>query len=246
MPLIPSERFAALVRAIREKWRPWLPQLGFKMREAVRADGMPESIYQKNGQPILEEDFADNAFAYVSIQLMQPGARDDGWHTDGGCSLLHAAVTLFGTRSVEVKVAGIDQVTLHQAPGSVYVGNLAALEHCVRHHEDCKHTFHPAAVTASGDAEDPAPRTSRRLQQQRDTAKGDQRLQIAVMIRSDVFRECRARKINAVPGPAEFFRVVNYAVARHLADVPVALPDLTEVLAEVARTGSLSGSPNPG
>ena len=246
LPLIPSERFAAFVRAIREKWRPWLQQLGFKMREAVRADGMPESIYQKNGQPILEEDFADNAFAYVSIQLMQPGARDDAWHTDGGCSLLHAAVTLFGTRSVEVKVAGIDQVTLHQAPGSVYVGNLAALEHCVRHHEDCKHTFHPAAVTASGDAEDPAPRTSRRLQQQRDTAKGDQRLQIAVMIRSDVFRECRARKINAVPGPAEFFRVVNYAVARHLADVPVALPDLTEVLAEVARTGSLSGSPNPG
>ena len=113
----------------------------------------------------------------------------------------------------------------------------------MRHHEDCKHTFHPAAVTASGDAEDPAPRTSRRLQQKRNPAKGDQRLQIAVMIRSDVFRDCRARTINAVPGPAEFFHVVNFAVARHLADVPVALPDLTEVLSEVAPTGSLSGSP---
>ena len=220
------------MRAIRRKWRPWLQQLGFKMREAVRADGMPESISQKNGQPILEEDFADNAFAYVSIQLMQPGARDDGWHTDGGCSLLHAAVTLFGTRSVEVKVDGTHQVTLHQTPGSFYVGNLAALEHCVCHHEDCKHTFPPAAVTASGDAEDSTPMTRPR-QQQRDTAKGDRRLQIAVMIRSDVFRDCRARKINAVPGPAEFFGVVNFAVARHLAEVPVALPDLTEVLAEV-------------
>ena len=39
-------------------------------------------------------------------------------------------------------------------------------------------------------------------------------------------------------GPAEFFRVVNYAAARHLAHVPLALPDLTEVLAEVARTGT--------
>ena len=48
----------------------------------------------------------------------------------------------------------------------------------------------------------------------------------------------RARKINSTPGPAEFFRVVNYAAARHLAHVPVALPDLTEVLAEVARTGT--------
>ena len=129
LQLIPSERFAAFVRAIRKKWRPWLQQLGGKMREAVRADGMPAAIYEKNGQPILEEDFADNAFAYVSILLMQLGLRDDGWHTDGGCSLLHASVTLFGTRSVEVKVEGQPQVTLEQEPGSFYVGNLAALEH---------------------------------------------------------------------------------------------------------------------
>ena len=75
--------------------------------------------------------------------------------------------------------------------------------------------------------------------------KLEKRLQIAVMIRCDVFRDFRARKINAKPGPAEFFRVVNYAAAQHLADVPVALPDLTEVLAEVARTDSVIGSPNP-
>ena len=68
----------------------------------------------------------------------------------------------------------------------------------------------------------------------------DQRLQIAVMIRCDVFRDLRARKINSTHGPAEFFRVVNYTVAQHLADVPVALPDLTEVLAEVARIDFVS------
>ena len=110
----------------------------------------------------------------------------------------------------------------------------------MRHHEECKHTFEGAAVTAKGDgkdlasaatakgdAEDPAPA---------EAAKGDQRLQIAVMIRSDVFRDCRARKINSTPGPVGLFRVVNCTVAQHLADVPVALPDLTEVLAEVAAT----------
>ena len=42
------------------------------------------------------------------------------------------------------------------------------------------------------------------------------------MIRCDVFREFRARKINSTPGQAE------------------ALPDLTEVLAEVARTDLVS------
>ena len=57
------------------------------MREAVRADGMPETISAMNGDPILTEDFADNAFAYASIQLLEAGIlRLDGWHTDGGTS----------------------------------------------------------------------------------------------------------------------------------------------------------------
>ena len=157
----------------------------------------------------------------------------------------HASVTSFGIRAVQVKVEGKPQVTLDQEPGSFYVGNLCALEHNVRHHDECKHTFVGAAVTAKGDgkdlasaakakgdAEDPAPA---------ETAKGDQRLQIAVMIRSDVFRELRARKKKSTPGPVEFLSVVNRTVAQHLADVPVALPDLTEVLAEVARIDFVSG-----
>ena len=238
LQLIPSERLAAFVRAIRKKWRPWLQQLGGKMREAVRADGMPATIQQKNGQPILQEDFADNAFAYVSIQLMQPGARDDGWHTDGGCSLLHASVTLFGTRSVEVKVIGKPQVTLDQEPGSFYVGNLSALEHNVRHHEECNHTFDGAAATAKGDGKDLASAAAAKGGAEdrapAEAAKGNQGLQIAAMIRCDVFRECRARTINSTPGLVELFRVVNRTVAEHLADVPVALLDLTDVLAEVA------------
>ena len=57
-----------------------------------------------------------------------------------------------------------------------------------------------------------------------------------------LFREYRTRRINSIPGPAELFRVVNYAAAQHLADVPVALPDLTEVLLEVDRSGALSDS----
>ena len=229
---LPSERLAAFVRALRKKWRPWLQQLGTKMREAVAADNMPEAISQKNGGPILQEDFADNAFAYASIQLMDPGERDDGWHTDGGCSLLHAAVTLFGTRDLEVKTDCLTgtsppstksvQCTLEQKPGSFYVGNLSALEHNVRHHETdkCEHTFDL-------------------LQQDYDDV---QRLLIAVMIRSDVFRDFRARKIDSTPGPKEFFHVVNYAVAEHLALVPVALPDLTEVLDELRLTSVVQGA----
>ncbi len=201
------------------------------MREAVIADGVPDAIAEQNGQPIMTEHFADNAFAYASIQLMQPGARDDGWHTDGGCSLLHAAVTIFGTRSVQVRIPGVlgahdgaspsstascgRVATLEQKPGSFYMGTLSSLEHNVHRHAsaDCQDCF----------------ATHHELQQRVD----DSRLQFAVMIRSDIFRECRARRIDATPGPKEFFNVVNHVVADHLARVPVALPDLTEVLDEM-------------
>ena len=57
-------------------------------------------------------------------------------------------------------------------------------------------------------------------------------VQIAVMLRSDVFREKFSRKINAMPGPAELFIVVNTETAKHLADHPFRLPDLDAVLAE--------------
>lgn len=69
---------------------------------------------------------ADNALAYASIQCMMPGQRDNGWHTDGGTNLLHASVSLFGTRTVQVAGAGgrDDPVELAQEPGSFYVGNL--------------------------------------------------------------------------------------------------------------------------
>ena len=114
---------------------------------------------------------------------------------------------------------------------------------------ECKQTFDGAAATAKVDRKDFASAASAKGDAENGssaaTAEGDQRLQIAVMIRSDVFRECRARKINSTLGPADFFRVVNCTVAQHLADVPVALPDLTEVLAEVARTDFVSGSLSP-
>ena len=213
LPMLVSSRFAAFQRALRKKWRPWLQQLQQKMIRAVKSDNLPDHIVSPNGKPIMEEDFAHNVFAYASIQIMEPGARDDGWHTDGGCSLLHAAVTLWGTRSLQVRLEGKDPVTLEQKPGSFYVGTLTAVQHNVRHHDRCENTY-------SDDY----------LQEQ---PEGKRDLQIAVMIRCDLFRDNRARKPDATPGPAEFFHVVNEQVAQHLATVPVALPDLTDVLDEM-------------
>ena len=103
--------------------------------------------------------------------------------------MLHAAVALFGARSVEVKIPDQAQVTLEQKPGSFYMGNLAALEHNVHHHVECKHTFDAAAETAKVDQKEFASAASAKsdaeIASSAATAKGDQRLQIAVMIRCD-------------------------------------------------------------
>ena len=47
------------------------------------------------------------------------------------------------------------------------------------------------------------------------------------------FRAARAGTLNATPGPAELFEIVNSATARHLAD----LPDLAAVIAESREAG---------
>ena len=155
----------------------------------------------------MEEEFGDNAFVYASIQLLRIGARDDGWHIDGGASLLHAALTLFGTRSLRVELNQPEKhiISLPQRLGSFYVGNLCALRHNVQHHEASEGTFGHGPESEQG--------------------------QIAVMLRSDFYRQGRARKIDAVPGPAELFRIVNAETAQHLAEKPFPLPDLAAVLA---------------
>ena len=124
----------------------------------------------------------------------------------GGGDGALASLTVFGSRTLLVKSEGRGCISLPQKPGSFYVGNLCALEHNVEH----------SAESAGCYGEGPP----------------SKQVQIAVMLRSDVFREKISRKINAMPGPAELFIVVNTETAKHLADHPFRLPDLDAVLAE--------------
>ena len=103
----------------------------------------------------------------VSIRLMQPGARDDGWHTDGGCPLLHASVTFFGTLPVEVKVEGKPQVTFDQEPGSFLRGGP------VRPGAQCAppRRAQPHLRESGCNSKGRRKRVSRRLQKQRATPR---------------------------------------------------------------------------
>ena len=70
----------------------------------------------------------------------------------------------------EVKVKGEEGcISLAQRPGSFYVGNLCALDHNVAHGASAQGSYGPP----------------------------ENKVQITVMLRSDLFREVRARKTDA-------------------------------------------------
>ena len=202
---IPPRRLRQFGKALRRRAQLWLKKLSKKIHKALRAGKVPARDLA-NGRPFLDEDFADNALVYASAQILKVGARDDGWHTDGGASLLHAGLTLFGSRFLDVDVGeGRERcISLLQEQGSFYIGNLCALDH------DARHVENPAGCWGDG----------------------PDRLQIAVMFRSDVFRESRARRKDFRPGPSELFNVVNEETAKHLVEEPFFLPVLSEVLEE--------------
>jgi hypothetical protein len=99
---IRSERTAFFARALRRCARGCLHQLQERVRAEIRRVGLPVDVIP-NATPFTDEDLSDNAFAYASVQVLKVGEREDGWHTDGGASLLHAGLTIFGSRQLLVK-----------------------------------------------------------------------------------------------------------------------------------------------
>ena len=138
--------------------------------------------------------------------MMWPCYRAGLSTSQSGCSLLHVSLTLFGERSVRVDLEQQGCISLAQKPGSIYLGNLVALNHNVVHGKHAPGSY----------GERPE----------------EKQVQIVVMLRSDVFRAARARKKNQAPGPMGLFRLANTVTAKHLAEEVFHLPDLTAVLAE--------------
>ena len=197
----------------------WLIQLTAKVREGLR--GVSPTIVGFNGSEFMAECFSETAFAYASIQLMEPGARRDPKHFDGGASLLHMGITVFGARMVHCWFDNADESQVFQQhPGSIYIGNMCAVEHKVEHHDEAW----PQILYHAGGA---------------DSASDAPGLLIAVMLRTDVFRFARGRRLVGRPSPVDMYERVNGIVAEHLATEPFFIPYFATVLQqfpEVPRT----------
>ena len=91
------------------------------------------------------------------------------------------------------------------------MGNLCAAEHQVEHFDETwkQHLFHP---TGAGSASEQSGYL------------------IAIMLRTDVFRWSRARKLKGKPTPVDIFDLINKTVAEHIKTEAFVVPDFATVV----------------
>ena len=178
----------------------WMDRLTERVRAALR--GFPKEFLGKNGEDFFSDSFCDTALRYAVIQVMSPGPRTDPVHYDGGASLLHMGLTIFGARRLVCHFGAEGARTFRQRAGSIYVGNMCAIEHHVEHE--------PASAECLG--------------------SGEQAVEITIMFRSDVFRHGQACKKKDKPTPVDLFDIVNTVVASHLSSDHMVLPEFANVV----------------
>ena len=130
-------------------------------------------------------------------------------HQDGGASILHLGLTLFGRRGLVCRQGlGLPDVFVANAPGTVYLGQLTGPRHQVTHE-----------AAQLGDLLE---------------VPGLGRCGVNVMMRTALFAYNRARLRNTTPSPAPLFEVLTRCFREALAARPLRLPTLAECQAHMA------------
>ena len=182
----------------------WLLELTLLVRAALCA--IPDHLLGENGRQFMDHDLRDLAWVYGIIQVMKVGARLDPDHFDGGASLLHMGLTIFGERLLQLWFKDRPTEQHRQRPGSLYVGNMCAVLHQVVHTDVSDFTYA--------------------------NLYGDPGVHIVIMFRCDLFKGNRARKLGTgdddKPTPVIVYDAVNEVVAAHIASKPLRIPDFAE------------------
>ena len=128
-----------------------------------------------------------------------PGKLTEAAHYDGGASVLHMGLTLYGRRNLELfrDEDPNDLIfDMPMAPGNVYFGVMTGCKHRVQHKM-------PRAPSETKD----------------DHA-------VTVMIRTTLWPGPRSRLMKSMPSPKDMFKVVAQSMARSIGRLPWVNPDL--------------------
>ena len=223
-----AKRVLAFVRAFRRVNTEWLDDLGHKLRRALKdtPDHPYTDCFFEQTTP------TQTIFSYGLIQVYRASDYDSRAHIDGDASILLGGLTVLGQRSVQHRSEipytdrGVDTAassggsdhdgestskppawqSIHQEPGSIYIGNFSAAKHFVAH----------AVAT-----ETPLDGTD---------------VHITVTLRTDIFGTTRKHAgleptTDDVYAP-ELRSLINMVVARFVSERPPHMPSLTDAIIE--------------
>ena len=98
-------------------WPGWLVQLTRDVHHILGE--FPAHALGQNGGDFLSTSFVDTALCYASIQIMRCQPRHDPEHFDGGASLLHGGLTVYGRRVVAYQRVDRKWDRMVQEPGEL-------------------------------------------------------------------------------------------------------------------------------
>jgi hypothetical protein len=162
----------------------------------------------KNGQQFLEATFSQWFCSCGELVFVEPGDTAAGlWaepeHLDGGASIMHLGLTLFGRRNLVCRQGlGLSDVSIPNVPGAVCCGQLTGPLHLVTHELAEDHEL--LHVPGLG------------------------RLGVNVMMRTALFPFNRARLRNTTPSPQALFEALARSFRETLASMEFRLPSLRE------------------
>ena len=190
----------------------WLQQLGTHLRRAL--SDLSVDDLGLNGAQISRTDPIEWINKFVVLQAMKTDPRsDEPSHFDGGASLIHMGLTLYGRCRMECHLAENIVEPFVFTPGNVYAGNLCAAEHQVIHESDHDRSD---SLEVEGTS-----------------------LKITVMLRTSLFGAGYGRTIKTPPSPKVVYERANCVVAQHLRDHSLKLPSFEACLTaeEAVSTG---------
>ena len=188
--------------------------------------------------------FSDTVFAYAILQVMTPGERHDPEHYDGGASLLHGGLTIFGRRGLVLQTVEVADSAAPAVPSAAVAGSAApAVKSDASTGSEAQskgEEWQSTLWQAPGDfyvgnlcavwhrvRHQDAAKSEPLFWVAGGAADGPLGVHITVMMRSDVFSRSRACG-RELPSRTDVFHVANAIVARRLAREPLVLPTLEE------------------
>ena len=191
--------------------------VAFAAMQALAQDALHRFAVEdrgRNGDDFLAASVEEWCASCGELAFVEPGSQEEGFwaepeHLDGGASILHLGMTLYGRRLLECRTGGgLPDVVLENTPGTVYIGQLTGPLHQVLH--------------------------QRALESELLEVPGLGRLACTVMMRSSLFAHNRSRLRGTTPSPRAVFEALARCFREGLASEAFRLPTLVECQEQMA------------